>query len=481
MLAQFIQRCFDSGVYPGNWKSARITPLSKNGLKELLDNYRPISVIPTISKIPESIVVEHCDRYDEQHQITTSEQWAFRKGRSTELALVHITETIRSGLNRGRKVVLICVDVRKAYDCVRSDILARKLARFGFQGAFLEWLKSYLEGRRQRVAVNGRTSAQKFVQCGIPQGSCFGPRAFSIFINDLPETIETPGCTTVLYADDLTGIIEGDSVEDVIEKANIYLSKVKVWMDQNCMVVHPQKTEAVWMSRNNDTDPPMQRVVYDGRPIDWVEVVKLLGVQIDNKLSFKQHAEDTIKKFSAKIRLLKNLKFMPREPLQQFYNRVVLPQVMYGVLVWGSTLKTLWAQIERRHAQAAKLIFGLSWDTHGPDALQEARWSPLSQHYKEQLFKLAYCAAYRNCEPAIQKRFFPKQTHNSRYDTRNRLDFNFPSPFRLGIIRDSVCRRAASLWNCVPLEHKALSSRAALIRAMKTNDVLKDHIRQYSF
>ncbi len=373
------------------------------------------------------------------------------------------------------------MDVRKAYDCVRSEILLQKFARFGIQGAFLEWLKSYLQGRRQCVAVNSHTSAFQDVQCGIPQGSCLGPKAFAAFINDLPESIETPGCTTVLYADDITGIIEGDSTEQVISRANLYLGKLKGWMDENCMVVHPLKTQAVWFSRNNRKEPPTQRAVYDGTPIDWVECVKLLGVQVDCQLSFRQHAEDVVKKFSSKIRLLKNLKFMPREPLLQFYGKVILPQVLYGVLLWGSTLQTIWAQIERRHAQAARLIFGLAWDTHGVDALQTAHWSPLSQYYKEQLFRLAFRAAYRNCEPFIQKHFFPRQTESSRYDTRNRLDFRFPAPHKLSIIRQSVCRRAATLWNSVPLEQKALSSRAALTRAMKSNGALKDSILSYRF
>ncbi len=481
-LARFIQRCFDAGIYPSNWKSARISALFKKGLRDLRDNYRPISVIPAVSKIPETIMVEDMDSFDQENNITAPEQWAFRKGRSTELTLVHITETIRDGLNRGRKVVMLCVDVQKAYDCVRADILLRKLSDFGIKGAFLEWLKSYLKGRRQFVAVNGHISASSDVQCGIPQGSCLGPRAFSVFINDLPAAVETPGCTTVLYADDISAIIEGGSTDEVIMRANVYLDKLKGWMDHNCMVVHPLKTEAVWFTRNNRKDPPAQRAVYDNTPIDWVGSVKLLGVHLDCQLSFIAQGEDVLKRFSSKIRLISQLKFMPREPLLRFYNSVVLPQVLYGVLVWGSTTKTLWEKIERRHAQAAKLIFGLPWDTHGPTALETAGLSPLSQNYKEQLMKLAYTATFRNCPADIQKRFFPLQTERARHDTRARLDFRFPAPHVLGIIVNSVSRRAAALWNSVsPLELKAASSRAALTRRMKTNTDLIDSLRRFYF
>ncbi len=212
-----------------------------------------------------------------------------------------------------------------------------------------------------------------------------------------------------------------------------------------------------------------------------MESVRILGIQVDSKLSFKQHGEDIVKKFSAKIRLLKNLKFMPKEPLLQFYNKVILPQVLYGVVVWGSTQQTLWGQIERRHAQAARLIEGLPWHTHGPVALRRAGWSPLNEHYKKQLMKLAFDAAYRNCDPVIQKNFFPLQTEKSRYVTRRKLDFRFPAPHSLNIIKKSVCRRAASLWNWVPIEHKAVSSRAALVRALKLNDILNDRLQRFSF
>ncbi|MCP3662796.1 MAG: hypothetical protein GY696_09910, partial [Gammaproteobacteria bacterium] len=161
------------------------------------------------------------------------------------------------------------------------------------------------------------------------------------------------------------------------------------------------KTEAVWCSRNSRRDPPTQQATYDGTPIDWVDHVKILGVRIDCQLNFKQQGEAVVKSFSSKIRLLKNLRFMPQGPLIQFYNSVILPQVLYGIIVWGSTLQTIWAKIERRHAQAARLIYGQPWDTHGPTALVTAGWLPLKQHYKEQLLKLAYSAAYRISEPVI--------------------------------------------------------------------------------
>ncbi len=112
------------------------------------------------------------------------------------------------------------------------------------------------------------------------------------------------------------------------------------------MVVHPQKTEAVWVFRNNQKDPPSDHVTYDGTLIEWVQCVKLFAVLIDCQLSFAPHGEEVVKRFNGKIGLLKNMRFMPRDPLLQFYSRVVLPQVLYGVLVWGSTHKTLWDKIE---------------------------------------------------------------------------------------------------------------------------------------
>ena len=151
-----------------------------------MSNYRPISVLPLISKVFERCIYNRLLRFLRQNRILNPNQFGFQKGKSTLDALLNFVENVCSELNSKKHVVGISIDFSKAFDTVNHHLLLRKLYAYGIRGLPLEWFKSYLNGRTQRVRIGDSYSEPKNISCGVPQGSIIGPILFLLYINDLP-------------------------------------------------------------------------------------------------------------------------------------------------------------------------------------------------------------------------------------------------------------------------------------------------------
>ena len=161
-------------------------------------NYRPISVLPVISRLFEKIVYDQLYQHMEKNNLFSSDQSGFLRLHSTLTCLLKNTDDWYSGLDLGQLVGLVFIDLKKAFDTVDHEILCKKLHVYGAQDHVLEWFRSYLSCRKQYCRVNGVTSDLGHIEVGIPQGSCFGPLLFLIYINDLPQAVR--GSTVSMYA-----------------------------------------------------------------------------------------------------------------------------------------------------------------------------------------------------------------------------------------------------------------------------------------
>ena len=248
-LRHIINLSFENAIVPTQLKIAKIVPIFKSGDTESMDNYRPISLLNSFSKIFEKIVCSRLVIFLENNNILSPSQFGFRSKHSTVHPMVKLTNFVSEALNKKEHAIAIFCDLRKAFDTCNYQILLKKLEKIGIRGKTLEWFKSYLSERKQFVVIDGVSSELLDIDIGVPQGSILGPILFLIYINDLPL------CTSLLmllFADDTTILASGKNIDDLIAYVNDEFKKIVYFFRCNKLSLHPLKTQFILYSNSNE-------------------------------------------------------------------------------------------------------------------------------------------------------------------------------------------------------------------------------------
>lgn len=328
---------FITGIFPHKMKIAKVIPIYKCGDRYQFTNYRPISLLSQFSKILEKLYVERLDSFIDKHHLLSNQQYGFRSGRSTSMAVMELVEQISTAIDNREHMVGVFIDLKKAFDTIDHEILLRKLERYGIRGIALEWLKSYLNNRHQYVHINNVDSDLQKVTYGVPQGSVLGPKLFILYINDICEVSNLMKC--VLFADDTSLYSSGSDLEQLLNSAEKELTKLKKWFDINKLSLNLSKTKFIIFG-NKIISIPVKIKVNDV-VIERVNENKFLGMIIDNKLKWKPHINNLKAKLSKTIAIMYKTKdVLNKNSLNLLYCSLVLPYINYCVEVWGNTHKT---------------------------------------------------------------------------------------------------------------------------------------------
>ena len=373
-------------------------------------------------------------------------QSGFRSKHSCETALVHMIDSWLNAMDNGELVGIVLVDFKKAFDLVDHQILLSKLKLYGISSKALMWFDTYLTNRRQLVSLNNCKSDFEKVTCGVPQGSILGPLLFLLFINDLPLYVDNVSAD--LYADDTTLYDIQTSLEAIEINLQEGLNQLHIWCKNNGMVLNSVKTKVMLVTTNQkrlrlqNTNLNLQ---YMDETLKMISSDKILGVRVDNNLSWSDHVKHVCKKISSYIWLLSKIKnFLSQAHRVQFYKSYIQPHIDFCNIVWGNSCESSKMKIFRLQKRACRVI--LDYNVEDSDEILSV-YDRLFLRKAKFMFKV-----YNGLTPSyISENFTLRNEMNMSVNLRSSASGCFIPPLpKKECFKHSMRYSGCLIWNSLP-------------------------------
>ena len=365
-LALLFNSSMEKSQCPDAWKIARIVSVFKDGDKEIKSNYRPISILPVISRVFEKLIADQLYQYMNENSLFSPDQSGLLKHHSTATCMLNNTDECYKGFDLGKLVGLVFIEIKKAFDTVDHQILLKKLMLYGVQQCELSWFKSYLTNCKQFCMINGTESDIGDIDIGIPQGSCLGPLLLILYINDLPQAIKQS--TISMYADDTSLCYQVSNMTQLIEAINMDLKELDTWLQGNKLSLNVAKTHSMLLSTKQRKNTHKSRnetfhLKIRGNELQDATKAKYLGVVIHCSLDWREQIQSISSKVSRARGFLKYAySILPMETVIALYRGIVEPHFRYCCSVCGCAGKTEVNQLQKLQNRAARIVTGSRFD-----------------------------------------------------------------------------------------------------------------------
>lgn len=435
-LLHIFNTAIRASTFPAYWKSARICPIYKSGDAIKVENYRPVAVLPSFSKLFEIVLQKRI--YDSVGNSISRYQHGFIQGRSTVTNLCCFTQYCADVIDDCGQVDVVYLDLSKAFDKVNHYLLLDKLLAFGLPAYLLSLIRSYLLDRRSFVEYNGFRSSEFIPASGVPQGSNLGPLLFCLYVNDLPDRILTSH--KLLFADDIKIFHRIINQCDHIALQND-LDTINNWCNENCLSLNPDKCSVMSISRKRIIST--FNYALDDAALHRVDSVMDLGVTFDCELRFDIHV------FKACATANKTLGFLlrtvggfaERDVLIILFSALVRSRLDYASVVWDPLYNIYSTSLESIQRRFLKYLFYKKYRVYpvqGYDhtsLLREFGLRPLSMGRESANLKFLYKLVHRmiDCDELYSKLQFytprpASRSHHQFYNVRARTNVMIGSP-----------------------------------------------------
>ena len=460
VIRDSINQCYRTGRFPNCLKQAEIIPIPKKGDSQYVGDYRPISILPTVSKLFEKSMANQLSEFFDSK--FSNLLCGFRKKHSTQHALANLVKSWQKSLDEGKVVGTVLMNLSKAYDCLPHDLLIAKVAAYGVDLSSLILLYDYLSDRSQRVKVGSCFRKWKRIDIGVPQGSILGPLLFNIFLNDFFMYIkEAELCN---FADDNTLHASNRAVDIVKQTLERESSKALYWFDINSMAANPAKFQTMFLGINDS----IIILNFDGITVESSLFVKLLGVYLDNKLNFSTHVKHLCKSASQKTKALLRIRpFLNTNCAKRLCSAYILSAFNYCPIIWMFGSKMNNGLINRTHKRALRAVYSDFTDT-SLDLLLE-RDKGVSIHVQcLRTLMVEVFKSLKHLNPTLMwNMFLPKP---SKYDLRSGINLILPSTRSQKFGINSLTFRGSLTWNLLPSSLKSAKSIGIFKQRIKSWD-----------
>ena len=477
ILTHIINISFEKNRFPERWKKAIITPIPKCDIPLQESDFRPISGLPTLSKILEKAANVQIVAYLLKHDLLDPYQSAYRKNHSTFTALLKITDDIMDSIDDSDITLLIFLDFSKAFDTVNHKILIEKLKILGFQPDSAEWINSYLSNRYQQVIVGDQKSDWIHIENGVPQGSILGPLLFTILVSDMRWHIWDGSYHQ--YADDTDLLFESsvDNVNETISKANNVLKKVTNYCNDNFLMLNALKSKYMFIGSRPGIkkldDIYLDDVKINGIKLERVKHAKNLGVTFDEVLSWNKHINLNISKaVGSFINLSRFKKFLNSDSKKLLCESMILSRFNYCDTVYQSIDLFLQKKVQKIQDMCCRFIFDVKKSDNCNYSFFRDKLGWLNMKQRRDLHCLTMMYKTRNGHaPYYLKDMFTLQNEIHSFNTRGSRNNNFwvDKGIKSKIHRNSFKFYGPTEFNKLP-EH---------IKNCKTISTFKKHLIKF--
>lgn len=466
-LTKCINKCIEEGSFPDTLKLATVTAIHKAGSKTDPNNYRPISVLPVISKIFEKILYNRLETYLNEIDFLSKKQYGFRKKSNTLSATIDLVTKLKNKVDKKQISLGVFIDLKKAFDTISHDLLLDKLHSIGINGKAHSMLKSYLTNRSQVVKMGNFQSEPRQITCGVPQGSILGPLLFIVYINNIFE-LDLKG-EIMLYADDTCLFYFGHSIDVVIEEAQKDLNLLNIWFQSNLLTINTSKTNYIIFKAKNKKIHNHKPLNIDSKIINKTITEKYLGILLDEHLTWKPHLEKLRSKIASLSGLLRRITgCLPRKVRYVIYNSLVKPHLDYLIEVWGSTAKTNIQYIQTAQNKLIKTLFNYDFLTPTYNIYKETKLLNITQNYKYNTCILIFKILNNTIHSQIK---FSKNISIHKRCLRSAQDIHLPFT-RTKYGKKNLTHEGAQIFNKLPKHIKECKSLLVFKK------LLKQHIIQ---
>jgi len=425
-ISNLINQSFSTGKFPDQLKIAKITPIFKSKNEKIFANYRPISILPGISKIFEKIIYNQINDHFNKYNLFYTGQYGFRKGHNTEHVAIELLDRIIIEMEKNRTPLNIYLDMTKAFDTLDHNILLHKLKYYGIRNKALALFNSYMTNRYQYIVLNNSKSDLLPIKTGVPQGSILGPLLFIIYINDIVQASNI--FRPIIYADDttlFTTICSSNTQENISKILNNELSKISTWLKLNKLSLNCSKTKAMLFHK------PQKKIIspslqIDGNEIEFVKQFNFLGITIDCNINWKYHSLNVTKKLSRSLGIMNCLKhILPLEAMIHIYNSLFLSHLNYGLFLWGWQCKNVGRLVKK----AVRIITKSKYNAHTNIIFKNLKLLNFENMCRLHDYKICFQLMNKLLPEYLSALGLELQVCQSRYATRYAISKKFKLPY----------------------------------------------------
>lgn len=449
IISKLVNLSFISGIIPEKMKIAKVKPIYKSGSKDDMENYRPISLLPIISKIMEKTMNKRLHDYLEATKYLYKHQYGFRKSCDTESAVLDVVTEFQMQLDANKMCGLLSIDLRKAFDTVNHEILLNLLYQLGIRGIVHKWFHNYLSGRKQFVYQGTVSSRANEIICGVPQGSILGPVLFLIYINSIIN-IKLKG-KVYMFADDTTLIYSADSIQQIRNAIESDLSVLSSWLSYNKLSINYSKSAFMYITKRRLSSDLKSDIKFNNEIIKYSTDIKFLGIILDEHLSWSKHIESIRKKISPVIGVLYRIRHqITLKYLKCIYFSLIYSKLQYLISVWGTARLSIIKPIKILQNKVIKCIYKLEHLEPTRNLYKPRQLLDINTIYKFKVLNFIHSVIYNYKHSNLN---FEVNSHKHEHITRQ-TDMLIPIKIKSDMGKRSILYNGIILYNELPARLK---------------------------